>query len=77
MDARAEGGLDRIVHERFFGDASAGVFVDVGAARPDYLSFYRSAGWRVIVIEPNPEFCAAHRALGHEVLEYASPIRRG
>jgi FkbM family methyltransferase len=74
METRAEGGLDRIVHDRFFRGAPGGVFVDVGAARPDYLSmsaFYRSAGWRVIAIEPNPAFCAAHRTLGHEVLEYA------
>lgn len=74
METRAEGGLDRIVHDRFFHGASAGVFVDVGAARPEFLSmsaFYRAAGWRVIAIEPNPEFCAAHRANGHEVLEYA------
>ena len=50
------------------------MFVDVGAARPDFLSmsaYYRAAGWRVIAIEPNPEFCAAHRAQGHEVLEFA------
>jgi FkbM family methyltransferase len=31
----------------------------------------RSVG-KVIAIEPNPEFCAAHRALGHDVLEYAA-----
>ena len=74
VEARAEGGLDRIVHDRFFSGASAGVFVDVGAARPDFLSMsasYRAAGWRVIAIEPNPAFCAAHRAEGYEVLEYA------
>jgi len=28
-------------------------------------------GWKVIAIEPNPDFCAGHRALGLEVLEYA------
>jgi len=43
-------------------------------ARPDYLSIgasYRALGWKVVAIEPNPDFCAAHRALGHDVLEYA------
>lgn len=74
MEARVEGGLDRIVHDQFFRSTFGGVIVDVGAARPDYLSMsalFRSIGWRVIAIEPNPLFCAAHRAVGHEVLEYA------
>lgn len=48
--------------------------VDVGAARPDYLSVsasFRARGWRVIAIEPNPEFHEMHRQLGHEVYAYA------
>ena len=48
--------------------------LEVGAARPDYLSIgecYRKSGWRVVSIEPNPEFCDMHRALGNEVYEYA------
>ena len=50
------------------------MFVDVGAAGPEFLSMsalYREAGWRVIAVEPNPVFCAMHRAAGQEVLEYA------
>ena len=50
------------------------MLVEVGAARPDYLSIgasFREAGWTVIAIEPNPEFCAMHRALGYPVLQYA------
>ena len=69
-----EGEVDQIVRDHFFPRVPAGVFVDVGAARPDFLSMsslYRSLGWRVIAIEPNPVFCQAHRAAGHEVLEYA------
>jgi FkbM family methyltransferase len=72
--AQGEGGLDRAVRERFFPNATSGVFVDVGAAGPDFLSMsalYRELGWRVIAIEPNPVFCAAHRAAGHEVYGYA------
>jgi FkbM family methyltransferase len=34
-------------------------------------ALYRTLGWRVIAIEPNPVFCQAHRAAGYEVLEYA------
>lgn len=70
----AEHDVDRLVRDAFFGDTSNGVLVEVGAAKPDYLSIsasFRALGWKVIAIEPNPEFCAAHRALGHDILEYA------
>ncbi len=71
---QAEGEVDRIVRQRFFPGQNSGIFVEVGAARPDYLSnsaLYRSLGWTVIAIEPNPEFCESHRRHGYEILEYA------
>jgi FkbM family methyltransferase len=74
----AEGEIDVLVRERFFPGAAAGVFLDVGAAGPDFLSvsrLYRQLGWRVIAIEPNPLFCEAHRAAGHDVLQYACADR--
>ncbi|MGD0520460.1 MAG: FkbM family methyltransferase [Terracidiphilus sp.] len=70
----AEADVDRIVQQRFFPGQSSGIFVEVGAARPDYLSnsaLYRSLGWTVIAIEPNPEFCKLHRERGFPILEYA------
>jgi FkbM family methyltransferase len=70
----AEGDVDLIVYGTFFRDRKTGVMVEVGAARPDYLSIgadYRCRGWRIIAIEPKPKFCAAHRALGYDVLQYA------
>ncbi len=70
----AEREIDQVVRERFFADGRTGVLVEVGAAKPDYLSIgasFRERGWTVISIEPNPVFCAMHRARGHEVLEYA------
>jgi FkbM family methyltransferase len=70
----AEDNVDRVVRDAFFAGITNGVLVEVGAAKPDYLSIgagFRSSGWKVVSIEPNPEFCAAHRALGNEVLEYA------
>jgi predicted RNA methylase len=76
--SRAEHQLDRIVYEEFFRGVSRGVFVDVGAAGPDFLSMsamYRDLGWRVIAVEPNPDFCEAHRAAGNEVLEFACSDR--
>lgn len=71
----AERDVDKLVRDVFFPGKSDGVIVEVGAARPDYLSIsasFRALGWKVIAIEPNPDFCAAHRALGHEVLQYAA-----
>lgn len=71
----AEQDVDRKVLAAFFPDPGfQGVLVEVGAARPDYLSIsagFRRHGWKVVAIEPNPEFCAAHRALGYDVLQYA------
>jgi len=66
----AEADVDRIVQQRFFPGQSSGIFVEVGAARPDYLSnsaLYRSLGWTVIAIEPNPEFCKLHRERGFPI----------
>jgi FkbM family methyltransferase len=72
----AEGDVDKAVLARFFSVPATQrrVFVDVGAARPDYLSMsaaFRACGWRVICIEPNPAFAELHAKLGHEVYQYA------
>jgi len=73
----AEGDVDKIVRDELFPSKNDGVLVEVGAARPDYLSIgesFRKLGWRVIGIEPNPRFAAMHRALGNEVYEYACSV---
>lgn len=70
----AENDVDEIVRRAFFADAARGIMVEVGAAGPDFLSIgasFRKRGWRVIAIEPNPSFCAEHRALGHRIHQYA------
>jgi FkbM family methyltransferase len=70
----AQGDVDRIVQQRFFPGQCSGIFVEVGAARPDMFSnsaLYRSLGWTVIAIEPNPLFCELHRKRGYQILEYA------
>jgi FkbM family methyltransferase len=69
----AEGSVDKLIADRFFA-GRRGVVVEVGAARPDYLSVsehFRTLDWRVIAIEPNPEFCKLHEQQGFEVLQYA------
>ncbi|MCT0231084.1 FkbM family methyltransferase [Synechococcus sp. CS-1324] len=70
----AEGAVDSLVRDTFFPGGSRGVLVEVGAASPDYLSLgnsFRSSGWRVISIEPNPIFAEMHRERGHEIHEFA------
>jgi len=71
----AEHNIDKVVHEKFFSKMSEpGVAIEVGAAHPDYLSIgahFRKLGWRVIAIEPNPEFCKMHQDRGNEVYQYA------
>ena len=70
----AEKDVDSAVYNEFFANERVGVLVEIGAARPDYLSIgasFRNKGWRVISIEPNPTFASQHRELGHEIYEYA------
>lgn len=70
----AEGDVDTIVFDQFFPGEQAGVLLEIGAARPDFLSVgasFRVRGWRVISVEPNPAFAALHRSLNHEILEFA------
>jgi FkbM family methyltransferase len=70
----AELDVDKFVLETFFPNVPRGTIVDVGAARPDYLSIsegFREKGWRVLAIEPNPEFCKLYHERGYEVLQFA------
>lgn len=63
-----------LVYRHFFRAQRSGVCVEVGAARPDFLSIgavFRGYGWRVIAVEPNPAFCEMQRAQGAEVLQFA------
>lgn len=55
--------VDKRVPSTFFTGWSTGVFVDVAAARPDYLpvsAVFCGYGWRIFSIEPNPEFADFH-----------------
>jgi FkbM family methyltransferase len=71
---RAESDVDGVIQRRFFPAQSNGVFVDVGAAKPNYLSvsaLYRALGWTILAIEPNPAYADLYRQQGHTVLQYA------
>ena len=71
---RAEGDVDHLVSNRFFADLNQGVVVEVGAARPDYLSIsalFRSRGWEIVAIEPNPAYAEFYERQGIDVLAYA------
>lgn len=75
MKFHGEGGIDRVIRSVFFPlKADKGVFVEVGAADPAYISIskhFRDSGWDVISIEPNPYFAKRHREAGNRILEYA------
>jgi FkbM family methyltransferase len=48
--------------------------VEVGAARPDYLSIsahFRAKGWTVLAIEPNPAYGEHYNRRGFQLLQYA------
>jgi hypothetical protein len=67
MAGDGEAVVDRLVYERFFAGASDGVFVEVGAAGPEFLSmsaFYRELGWRVR--------CALHLAASADAVRRQS-----
>ena len=72
----AEKDIDILIHQTFFSDGGGAgrCMIEVGAARPDYLSIgahFRQLGWHVLSIEPNPVFCDQHRALGNDVVQCA------
>lgn len=73
--SRCEGNIDRLVYNAYFCNTrEMGVFVDIGAARPDFLSisdYYRKLGWRVIAVEANPVFASLQVQAGHETYQYA------
>lgn len=75
MKFHGEGGIDKVIRTVFFPKrAYKGVFVEVGAGDPSYLSIgkhFRDSGWNVISVEPNPYFVKRHREAGNNVLEYA------
>jgi FkbM family methyltransferase len=70
----AEGSIDLLVAQRFFDENRAGTMLEIGAARPDWLSigaYFRDHGWDVLSVEPNPVFAQMHREEGHDVAEVA------
>ncbi|MEQ8310230.1 MAG: FkbM family methyltransferase [Sphingopyxis sp.] len=74
MPMSAEGDVDLLVHDRFFRCLRSGTMLEIGAARPDWLSIgahFRGLGWDVLSVEPNPHFAALHRNAGHDVAEVA------
>lgn len=67
--------LHQYLIDKFFPNTKSGTIVEVGAAKPDYLSQskpFKDIGWRAICIEPNPEFAQMHRDAGNEIYEYAA-----
>jgi FkbM family methyltransferase len=72
----AEMNVDRVLQDLLFKEdpTKTGILVEVGAAGPDYLSIsssFRNLGWKIISVEPNPDFCKLHRDLGYTIYQYA------
>jgi len=66
--------LFEYLKEQYFQNVNNGIIVEVGAAKPDFLSqskSFKDIGWRTICIEPNPSFAQLHREIGNEIYEYA------
>jgi FkbM family methyltransferase len=52
-----------------------GIMVEVGGGDPEYLSnsfHFRQNGWKIIIVEPNPNLCLKFKQKNMEVLEYAA-----
>jgi FkbM family methyltransferase len=68
-------GTDRYLREVHFPDYNTrGVIVEIGAGFPDRISVsahFRESGWRVVGIEPNPDFCKLFQERGYEIYNYA------
>lgn len=77
----AEFETDKYIREKYFPDYTyKGVFVDVGAGPPSFISnskHFRMYGWRTICIEPNPKFVQQHIENLSEVYEYACSDEEG
>lgn len=66
---------DKIIREKYFPDHNyKGTFIEIGAAKPDYLSLskhFKESGWITIGIDANPEFAEMHRKVGNRIIECA------
>lgn len=70
----AENSCDQVIRSFFPDTEYRGVFVEVGAARPDFISMsrhFRETGWLTVAIEPNPLFAEMQRLAGVRTIEVA------
>ena len=52
-----------------------GTLLEAGGGPAEYISissYFRDLNWKIITIEPNPDFCKQYRDLNFDVLEYAA-----
>ena len=63
------------VLSKYFPDNYAGTMLEVGAAHPEAISVsfpFRGFGWKIMSVEPIPEFCDEYRKRGFQILQYAA-----
>ena len=74
MHFYGEHNTDQVIRSFFPDLAYEGVFIDIGAGRPDFISLsrhFKESGWTVVCIEANPEFARLHRETGNRIIECA------
>ena len=66
--------LQKILSDHF-PENYIGTLLEAGGGPAEYISIsasFRMLGWKIITIEPNPDFCKQYRDLNLDVLEYAA-----
>jgi len=74
MNFYGEFKTDAVIRSYFPDYSYKGTFIEVGAARPDFISqsrHFKENGWNTVGFEANPHFAKMHRDAGNKVIEVA------
>lgn len=74
MPFYGEFNTDQVIRSYFPDYGYKGTFIEVGAARPDFISLSRhfaENGWTTVGVDANPEFAEMHRKAGRRIIECA------
>ena len=74
MNSYGEFETDKVIRSYFPDLSYKGTFIEVGAARPDFLSLsrhFKETGWSTIGVDANPVFAEMHRQAGNRIINVA------
>jgi len=74
MNFYGEFETDKAIRSYFPDLEYKGTFIEVGAARPDFISLsrhFKENGWTTVGVEANPDFAELHRAAGNRIVQCA------